>query len=78
MTSIADGRNFNGISTLQSFWFIKSDHLGKLCVGKQSQASDNTAILPDGSGSLVPANYVQFDYGGFFMRDAAMAAPARH
>ena len=44
--------------TLQSFWFIKSDHLGKLCVGLQSQASDNTAILVDGSGSLVPANWV--------------------
>ena len=41
---------------LQSFWFIKSDHLGKVGVGKQSQASDNTAILVDGSGSLVPAN----------------------
>ena len=64
------GNNFNGISTLQSFWFIKSDHLGKLSVGKQSQASDNTALLVDGSGSLVPANYVPFDYGGFFLRDA--------
>ena len=58
----ATGRNFSGISTLQSFWFIKSDHLGKLGVGLQSQASDNTAILVDGSGSLVPANYVPFDY----------------
>ena len=38
-------------------------------VGLQSQASDNTAILVDGSGSLVPANWVQFDYGGFFFRD---------
>ena len=58
--------NFSGVSVLQSFWFIKSDHLGKLGVGLQSQASDNTAILPDGSGSLVPANYVAFDYGGFY------------
>lgn len=62
------GTNYSGISTLQSFWFIKSDHLGKLSVGKQSMASDNTAILVDGSGSLVPANYVPFDYGGFFLR----------
>jgi len=59
------GGGLRGVSTLQSFWFIKSDHLGKLSVGLQSQASDNTAILPDGSGSLVPANFVQFDYGGF-------------
>ncbi len=36
-------------------------------VGLQSQASDNTAILVDGSGSLVPANWVRFDYGGFYL-----------
>ncbi len=57
-----------GIALLQSFWFIKSDHLGKLSVGLQSQASDNTAILVDGSGSLVPANWVAFDYNSFFIR----------
>jgi len=54
-----------GVQTLQSFWFLKSDQLGKVGVGLQSQASDNTAILVDGSGSLVPANFVQFDYGFF-------------
>jgi hypothetical protein len=55
----------NYVHTLQSYWFIKSESLGKLSVGLQSQASDNTAILVDGSGSLIPANFVQFDYGGF-------------
>ncbi len=50
------------LQLLQSFWFMKSDHLGKVSVGLQSQASDNTAILVDGSGSLVPANWVAFDY----------------
>ena len=63
--------NTNFVQTLQSFWFIKSDHWGKVSVGLQSQASDNTAILVDGSGSLVPANFVQFEYGGFLLRDAA-------
>ncbi|SFV38551.1 porin [Hyphomicrobium facile] len=58
----------NGVGTLQSFWFIKSDQLGKVSVGKQSQASDNTAILVDGSGSLVPANWVSFDVNSFFIR----------
>jgi predicted porin len=53
--------NGAGVSTLQSFWFLKSDQLGKVSVGLQSQASDNTAILVDGSGSLVPANWVAFD-----------------
>jgi len=70
---VPDGPNLltgsaNGVSTLQSFWFIKSDQLGKVSVGKQSQASDNTAILVDGSGSLVPANWVPFDFNSFFIR----------
>lgn len=55
----------NGVSVLQSYWFIKSDHLGKVAIGKQSTASDNAAILVDGSGSLVPANWVGFDIAGF-------------
>ncbi len=61
------GGNTNGAQTqvLQSYWFVKSDQLGKVSVGKQSQASDNTAILVDGSGSLVPANWVAFDSNSF-------------
>ena len=55
----------NGVQTLQSYWFIKSDHWGKVSVGLQSSASDNAAILVDGSGSLVPANWVAFDYRAF-------------
>ena len=59
-----------GVQLLQSYWFIKSDHLGKLGVGLQSSASDNAAILVDGSGSLVPANWVMFDYNGFLVRNS--------
>ena len=58
----------NGVSTLQSYWFVKSDQLGKVSVGLQSQASDNTAILVDGSGSLIMANWVVFDTRAFFIR----------
>jgi len=65
--SVLTGTN-NGVGTLQSFWFVKSDQLGKVSVGKQSQASDNAAILVDGSGSLVPANWVSFDVNSFFVR----------
>ena len=54
-----------------SYWFVKSDHLGKVSVGLQSSAGDNAAILVDGSGSLVPANWVMFDNAGFFMRNKA-------
>ena len=55
----------NSVQTLQSYWFIKSEALGKVSVGLQSSASDNAAILVDGSGSLVPANWVAFDYNSF-------------
>ena len=58
-----------GTQLLQSYWFVKSDQLGKLSLGRQSQASDNTAILVDGSGSLVPANWVLFDTANFNVRN---------
>jgi hypothetical protein len=58
----------NYVQTLQSYWFIKSESLGKVGVGLQSMVSDNLAILVDGSGSLVPANWVAFDVGGFAYR----------
>ena len=60
--------NPNYVQALQSFWFMKSDHLGKVSVGLQSMAADNAAILVDGSGSLVVANWVGFNTEGFFLR----------
>jgi hypothetical protein len=56
------------VDVFQSYWFIKSDHLGKVSVGLQSPAGDNAAILVDGSGSLVPSNWVMFDNRSFFFR----------
>ena len=64
----AGATGLGGVQLLQSYWFVKSDQLGKIGVGKQSQASDNTAILVDGSGSLVPANWVAFDVNSFGIR----------
>jgi predicted porin len=71
------GGNTNGAiaTVLQSYWFVKSDQLGKVSVGKQSQASDNTAILVDGSGSLVPANWVAFDTNSFALRIGGVVVP---
>ena len=64
-----DGRN--SVNALQSYWYLESERLGKMSVGLVSQASDNTAILVDGSGSQVPANWVlPFDTGGFRFRNA--------
>ena len=53
-----------------SYWFVKSDTYGRVSVGKQSSAADNQAILPDGSGSLVVANYVLYDVNAFFLRNS--------
>lgn len=68
------GGGYSTPQVLQSYWFIKSDMLGKLSVGKLSQASDNAAILVDGSGSLISANWVSFDINGFFVRNATTGA----
>jgi hypothetical protein len=57
-----------GLAVIQSFWFIKSDTLGKLSVGTQSSAYDNVAVLADGSGSLIFANYIMYDINGFALR----------
>ncbi|MDX2264507.1 MAG: porin [Hyphomicrobiales bacterium] len=56
------------LNTLEAYWFINSDRLGRLAVGQQSQASDNAAILADFSGSLVQSNWVLFDGASFFLR----------
>jgi hypothetical protein len=63
-----DGDRPNTLSVLQSFWFIKSDTLGRLSVGQQSSAYDNVAVLPDASGTLVFANFIMYDVNGFFIR----------
>lgn len=57
------------LSVESSYWFVKSEQLGRLSLGHQSSAADNQAILPDGSGSLVVANYVQYDNNAFFLRN---------
>ena len=69
--SLGAGLGFNnsGVAVESSYWFVKSDQLGKVSVGKQSSAADNQAILPDGSGTLVVANYVMFDVNNFGIRN---------
>ncbi len=65
------GLNTSALAVESSYWFVKSDQLGRLSVGKQSSAADNQAILPDGSGSLVVANYVMYDVNAFNVRTSA-------
>ncbi len=77
---VDDGGNaFAGASTVgveNSYWFIKGDRYGTVSLGLQSGAADNQAILVDGSGSLIQANYVLYDVNGFLLRrnDGALTA----
>jgi len=51
---------------------VQHKDYGKVSIGVVSHASDNAAILPDGSGSLVPANWVLFDGISFFARSGGV------
>ncbi|MGQ0456933.1 MAG: porin [Hyphomicrobium sp.] len=66
--AVANNGSDSPVAVESSYWFVKSDTYGKLSLGKQSSAADNQAILPDGSGSLVVANYVQYDNNAFILR----------
>ena len=65
VATVRGSGNPGGVGVYQSFWFLKSAQLGKLSIGLQSGAVDNQAILPDASGSLIPANYVLFEGANF-------------
>ena len=69
-------------SALLSYMWIKSDRWGTVNWGQLSQATDNVALLPDLSGTIIESNAVLFDGQAFFIRpkgaknsnDMAMAA----
>ena len=65
-------------STLQSYWFIKSESLGKVGIGLPVQVSDNLAILVDGSGSSFPPTGCSFDVGGFKATATMRRAAQQH
>ena len=56
------------ISVLLSYMWIKSDTYGTINWGQLSQATDNVALLPDLSGTVIEANAVLFDGQGMFVR----------
>jgi len=58
----------NNISVLLSYMWIKSDKWGTLNWGQLSQATDNVALLPDLSGTIIESNAVLFDGANFFLR----------
>jgi hypothetical protein len=66
--NLLQGGDGGPLSLESAYWYLKSNRLGRVSVGQQSSAADNQAILPDGSGSLVQANYVMYDVNGFITR----------
>jgi hypothetical protein len=59
---------FGDINTLLSYMWIKSDRWGTMNWGQLSQATDNVALLPDLSGTVIESNAVLFDGAGMFVR----------
>jgi hypothetical protein len=59
---------FSNDSVLLSYMWIKSDAWGTLNWGELSQATDNVALLPDLSGTIIESNAVLFDGSFFFLR----------
>jgi len=59
---------FGDINTLLSYMWIKSDKWGTLNWGQLSQATDNVALLPDLSGTIIESNAVLFEGAGMFVR----------
>jgi hypothetical protein len=59
---------FGDINTLLSYMWIKSDKYGTINWGQLSQATDNVALLPDLSGTVIESNAVLFDGPAMFIR----------
>ena len=55
-------------NTLLSYMWLKSDRWGTVNWGQLSQATDNVALLPDLSGTVIESNAVLFDGAGMFIR----------
>jgi hypothetical protein len=64
----AQGVGPGGINTLDSFMWIKSDKWGTTNWGRLVQATNNLALLPDLSGTVIESNGVLFDGGGMLVR----------
>ena len=65
----------SNISVLLSYMWLKSDRWGTLNWGQLSQATDNVALLPDLSGTVIESNAVLFDGANFFLRPNGRGIP---
>jgi hypothetical protein len=67
--NVVDGNGSDrAVRVLLSYMYIKSDKYGTLNWGLLSQATDNVALLPDLSGTIIESNAVLFEGAGFFLR----------
>ena len=58
----------NGLNTLLSYMWIKSDKWGTVQWGQNSQATDNLTLLVDLSGTVIESNGIFMEGAGFFLR----------
>lgn len=57
-----------GLNVQMNYWYLASEELGKLAVGRNALASKSAAMFTDLSGTQIIANYVLFDGNAFFLR----------
>jgi Gram-negative porin len=60
-----------GLNVQMSFWYLQSERLGKLAIGRNVLASKSAAMFTDLSGTQIIANHVLFDGNAFFLRQGA-------
>jgi hypothetical protein len=69
-----DSTALNGINTLYSYMYVKSDKWGAINWGYLSPASDNAAVLADISGTVIETNAVMFEGPSFNLRAKGAAS----
>lgn len=60
-----------GPNVQMTYWYLESDALGKVAIGKNALASKSAAMFTDLSGTQIIANYVLFDGNAFFLRQGS-------
>ncbi len=65
LQSADDDEGATGVTVLNAYWWLKSERLGRVAVGRQSGAADDTWVDLSGAGSIFAANLVIFDGQNF-------------
>jgi len=70
--------NFStGLNTQMSYWFIQSETLGKLSMGRQANAAKSAAMFTDQSGTQIIDNYTFLaGFPQFYVRSGGDLIPA--